>query len=961
MDAAALPGLLILVGAVMLAVLWQIARRPVERRFAFRDTVRRPGEAALVVAGSLLGTALIAGSFIVGDTLDASIKASAWTQLGPIDEIVEVPDPSAAADIEQRIAGIDDPRIDGVMSFVVAQAPIASDGSGRRLAEPQAQVIEADFDAAADFGGDPTITGIEGPTPGPGETVITEDLASTLQVAAGDTITTYLFGSEADLRVDRIVPQEGIAGFWTGFESRSPNAFVMPGTIERLTEGELPGGIVPPTTTIAVSNRGGVEEGGALTQQVIPLLEEALGGAGSSLRVEPLKQDLLDAAEVAGDQFGQLFLGIGSFAIVAGILLLVNIFVMLAEERKGQLGMLRAVGLRRADLVRVFVIEGIIYSLIASAFGAILGIGVGWAIVTLAAPIFGTGDFALDLTFDVNPASVIGGFCLGLLISMMTVTMTSVRISRINIIRAIRDLPEPTVKKARTRALVVGALIAALTIASFVSSWGDESAWAIGILGPPIALFSLLPLLNRVIGRKVAVMLASAASLVWGIFGNVITGGQFFDSGEIFAFVIQGVLLTFAAVVMLSQTAENFEGAIRRIAARNLSLRLSIAYPIARRFRTGLTLGMYSLVMFTMVFIAVLSSVFGGQVENATQQEAGGFDVLVTAAASNPPTAEQLEAVEGVEQIAPLRYGTPLFHPQGVDQPTAWFATGIGPEFVDIGPPELEDRLPEFDSDRDTYRELLSDPNTVIIDSFFLQFGGGPPVQVIEMGDTMPVLDPVTGESVDRKVIGRTNSGQSFSGVFMSGDSLQEVLGGRATPTRFYVKTDGSASPNDVAVALQGRFVTNGVEADSFRAIIEESSDANIQFFRLMQGYLALGLLVGIAGLGVIMVRAVRDRRHEVGVLRSLGFLPAAVRRAFLLESGFVALQGIAIGSILALITSAQLVNSGDFGEGIEFAIPWLQVTVLCISALVASLIATAWPAQQASRIAPAVALRIAE
>jgi ABC-type lipoprotein release transport system permease subunit len=67
------------------------------------------------------------------------------------------------------------------------------------------------------------------------------------------------------------------------------------------------------------------------------------------------------------------------------------------------------------------------------------------------------------------------------------------------------------------------------------------------------------------------------------------------------------------------------------------------------------------------------------------------------------------------------------------------------------------------------------------------------------------------------------------------------------------------------------------------------------------------------------------------------------------------------VGSVLALITSAQLVSTGEFGEGIKFMIPWGQVVVVCGSALIASLLATAWPAQQASAIPPAVALRVAE
>jgi putative ABC transport system permease protein len=109
------------------------------------------------------------------------------------------------------------------------------------------------------------------------------------------------------------------------------------------------------------------------------------------------------------------------------------------------------------------------------------------------------------------------------------------------------------------------------------------------------------------------------------------------------------------------------------------------------------------------------------------------------------------------------------------------------------------------------------------------------------------------------------------------------------------------------------------------------------------------------------MVRAVRERRHAVGVLRSLGFQSRQVRMAFLLESGFIAIEGILVGTILALITSKQLVATGQFGKGVVFTIPWGQIGILVAIAFVASLIATVWPAQQASQIAPAVALRIAD
>jgi putative ABC transport system permease protein len=130
-----------------------------------------------------------------------------------------------------------------------------------------------------------------------------------------------------------------------------------------------------------------------------------------------------------------------------------------------------------------------------------------------------------------------------------------------------------------------------------------------------------------------------------------------------------------------------------------------------------------------------------------------------------------------------------------------------------------------------------------------------------------------------------------------------------------------------------------------------------------MQGYLALGLLVGIAGLGVVMVRAVRERRRQIGMLRAMGFSRRVVRSAFLLEAAFVAVQGIVIGAGLAIVVSFQLLtNSKAFGESrLHFTVPWVPLALLVIAALAASLAATAAPAGQAARIRPAVALRIAE
>jgi putative ABC transport system permease protein len=177
------------------------------------------------------------------------------------------------------------------------------------------------------------------------------------------------------------------------------------------------------------------------------------------------------------------------------------------------------------------------------------------------------------------------------------------------------------------------------------------------------------------------------------------------------------------------------------------------------------------------------------------------------------------------------------------------------------------------------------------------------------------------------------------------------------------VQVADGQDPDRVADLLTGAFVANGVDAESFRAEIDGELAENNGFFNLMQGYLALGLLIGIAGLGVVMVRAVRERRREIGMLRAMGVRSRTVRRAFLLEATFVAVQGAAIGISLGLITSYEvLVNSSTFGEqALGFSVPWAALAVIVVAPLVASLVAVAAPATQASRILPAEALRIAD
>jgi len=951
--------LIAVAAALLAAIAFAALRRPVLARLALRGATRRRGETTLVILGSLLGTAIITGSLLVGDTLDASVRASAPNQLGPTDLVVRSATPQAGEAAAAALDGLSDPSIDGVLALRTLQAAVATTDEGDRRAQPAAQLLEVDFAAAAAFGGDPAATGISGATPKAGETAVGADLAAELGVEVGDAVEAFAYGTSEELTVTAILPRTGVAGYWTGFEATSMNAFVAPGTIQSLRESAGPGAETaqPPQDLVLVSAAGDVFTGADATAPATAAVEAALAGV-EGVQVSPVKSDVLAAADAAGASFSELFLSIGSFAVLAGILLLVNIFVMLAEERKSELGMLRAVGLKRRDLVRMFAIEGAAYAVVSALLGALLGILVGRVIVLVATGIFASfGD--LTLTFTVPVDSIATGFLVGLIISLLTILVTSLRISRINIIRAIRDLPEPAARAQRRLVPVLQAVGAVAFGAASVASIAGDDPYG-GLAFPALTALCLAGVLGRVLPRRPVLSLLAGLTLAYAVFADQIVG---FEGGDIQVFVVQGVVLTASAVALVGQNQEAVGRLLRLLGGgRSLVVRLGVAYPLARRFRTSMTLAMYSLVVFTLVFISVLSQVFASLTDEVTADEGGGYDVLANAAPANPVDPDDLAGVGGVAEVAVLDVGQAEFRPPSREEFASWGIAGVDADFVGRGAPGLQEwDTDAYPTEADVWAAVAADPGLAVVDSFFLQDGGGPPEQIVAPGDVLEVRDPASGAVTERTVAAVSDAGLTFS-IWMSKDSVADAVA-LTVPARYYIDVADGADAEAVAARIQGGFVANGVQADTFRSLVEENSQANTQFFRLMQGYLALGLVVGIAGLGVIMVRAVRERRREVGMLRSLGVQAGKVRSAFLLESGFVALEGIVIGTALALVTSYQIITQSDALGDISapFTVPWGQLALLLGIAIVASLAATAAPAQQASRIKPAVALRIAD
>ena len=190
-----------------------------------------------------------------------------------------------------------------------------------------------------------------------------------------------------------------------------------------------------------------------------------------------------------------IFIIFGLFSMMAGVMLIFLIFVMLAAERKPEMGIARAVGMRRRHLVQSFVYEGMAYDLMSALVGALLGIGVGMAMVGIMANIFSDDDDGFRLLMNYRWQSFVISYCIGVILTFITIFFSAYRASRLNIISAIRDLPDTLQSRVQeSRLRIIGRALASPFL-SLLAAFrhlrrGRVGAFFINLL---LALLKILP------------------------------------------------------------------------------------------------------------------------------------------------------------------------------------------------------------------------------------------------------------------------------------------------------------------------------------------------------------------------------------------------------------------------------------------------------------------------------------
>ena len=994
----------ILFAAVLLFILF---RNPILVKMALRQVFRRPARGILVVVGLMLATAIIMSAFTTGDSMTYSVKSSVIQSLRSMDELIRVDEDSelwenqAVADdfsdeIFTEIASeLDpDPDVDGLLPVVAETVAVVNLES--QQFEANALITGLDparastFDEVLDTDGTP----VDISSLGDDELYLDSEGADELGAEAGDVLQLFL-GPQSF----REMTVKAVMDGW--FFNSGQYQVVMAVSLGRAQElldkeGRL--------SYILVSNAGDDEEGVELTEAVVGRHGDLPALVDNGLEMYDVKQEGIDLANEWGNLFLSFFTVFGLFSIGVGLLLIFLIFSMLAAERKAELGMSRAIGMKRGHLIRMFIAEGAIYGLGSSVVGVIVGMALGYILVKATAGALSqdvTSEFSLST--HVQLVSVLVSFFLGTVVTLVTVAFASWRISRINIVRAIRDIPEPQNSRATKKALVGGI---ALVLIGLLMMWRgyDTSNLGLFLLGPSLAVLGAAIVLRYFgVARRWALSGAGLLLVVWWLQPPSVSRAIKDDwTSDFTVFFVTGTMLVLGAVLVTVNNTDFVLGLISRTVGRIRGIapiiKSSIAYPLRFGFRTGISVAMFAVVIYSVTVMSVVIEGFN-ELLGDEDRLGGGYQVMafslnetnpvtdLTAAIEANPDLDFVSRVDGKPSVGILRNiweADARLTDGSEDGYLDTILTGVDDDFADSNLYRIMLSAPEYldDGEVDTrklWRDVKEKPGLAVVNSFLVpsrnnfQFDVEADrftlAGVDDLYQENDYMDPVQIEvrdlrsntTVELTVVGVfddfASQGLLPVAVYTSTRLLDAQLPRDVDPNQFFFNVEPGTE--DAAQKIEAEFFANGMETLDIHEVIDGLQGSNRSFTNLLLAFMSLGLVVGIAALGVVSARAVVERRHQIGVLRAIGYSRGMVQLSFLLESSFIALLGIGLGLVLGLLTSINVISSIRYEESdIRLVVPWAQVLLIVVVAYVLSLLTTYLPARSAGRIAPAEALR---
>ncbi|MBL9178919.1 MAG: ABC transporter permease [Verrucomicrobiaceae bacterium] len=554
------------------------------------------------------------------------------------------------------------------------------------------------------------------------------------------------------------------------------------------------------------------------------------------------------AAAKGSVDFGGLFIGLSMFLIAAALVFAALLFLFTLERRASQTGLLLAVGWTRGMVRRAWLMEAGVIALAGITLGVFGGIAYTQTALHGLSNVWHGATQGLPLMFSASFGTILNAALATLAVVLLTLFWAS-----------------RTLFKVATRDLLA-------------SSWSEE-------LKPAAAV-------KR--SRMVPVLVGLVVVLLTG-------GSVFMKSPEAAAgaFFGSGMLLLIAGLLWLKGRMRRDSGALARsvwqIGARNISRRPSRSLSVIGMMAGG-------------IFLVVAVNAFRMNAGDDTRRDSGtgGFALI---GESSLPVYEDLNSKTGWEafgldeKLMTQARVVPFRVKEGDDASCLNLNRAQKPLLAGVDPAKLSGSF-AFASGS---WEKMNDESCIpaIADQATAMWGLGKSV-----GDTIDYQDSA-GNTFQVKIVGLLAGSVLQGKVLISEQSFLARYPDTAG-YRFFLIDARTEQKAEITAHLTRQLEQRGLALEPAKQRLHlflSVQNTYIGIFTVLGG---LGVLLGTAGIGVLIARHVLERRGELGLMQALGFRAGALRLLILGEHGALLVLGMMLGVVTAgLAVIPQLISSG--------------------------------------------------
>ncbi len=431
--------------------------------------------------------------------------------------------------------------------------------------------------------------------------------------------------------------------------------------------------------------------------------------------------------------------------------------------------------------------------------------------------------------------------------------------------------------------------------------------------------------------------LVGLAALVYGLFGNGLGTKQvliWIGLGALMIFIGVALFSTHLVVPMahaLGWPATKIGGAAGTLARDNSQRNPQRTASTAAALMIGLAL---------VTLVATLAAGIIGTFNSAVDDLARGEFYAITAQNNFSPipvsAAQAAAKTPGLESIASVRAGeTSVFGNTRI-------LTAVQPS---IG------TVINLDWKQGSQAVLaqLGDDGAFVEDGFAKNHD-------LSVGSGFSLLTP-TGETLLFTVSGIFKppaGGSPFGPVTISSAVFDRYYEQPKNVYTFVTMEGGVTEANTAALEASLKPFPNAKVADGDQFKTDQASGLK-SVLNVLYVLLALSVLVSFFGIVNTLVLTVFERTREIGMLRAIGMTRRQTRRMIRHESVITSLIGAVIGIILGIALAALLISRV---KEINFFMPWTQLVVFMLAAILVGIVAAIFPARRAAKLNPLEALQ---